>query len=224
MNPTAVKEAVKNNFPMEKFVNVWWASGDDDARAGEAGAKGFKTLNWHAAGADFGVIKDIQKFVVDKGKSQAAKDKIGDRSLQPRRLQLDADRRSDPHRAEDHRQEGGDRRGRPSRAGGLNVDAARLKEMGMEGFAAPMKVTCERPQRPPPGLRAAVGRHQVGEGLRLDRADEGQGAAAARGRRQGLCREERRLAEAHGSLRRQVVRRTCHPRRSRKRSIGDPAA
>jgi branched-chain amino acid transport system substrate-binding protein len=44
MNPTAVKEAVKNGFPMEKMVGVWWAGGDDDARAGEAGAKGYKSL------------------------------------------------------------------------------------------------------------------------------------------------------------------------------------
>ena len=52
---------------MDKLVGVWWAGGDDDARAGGAEAKGYKTLNFHAAGADFPVIQDIQKHVVDKG-------------------------------------------------------------------------------------------------------------------------------------------------------------
>ncbi len=32
MNPTAVKEAAKINFPMDKFVGVWWSGGEDDAR------------------------------------------------------------------------------------------------------------------------------------------------------------------------------------------------
>ena len=78
MNPTAVKEAAKINFPMDKFVGVWWAGGDDDARGGGEGAKGYKTLNFHAVGADFPVIQDIQKHVVDKGKSKAPKDKVGE--------------------------------------------------------------------------------------------------------------------------------------------------
>src|SRR5262252_4299256 len=34
MNPTAVKEAIKINYPMDHFVGVWWAGGDDDARPG----------------------------------------------------------------------------------------------------------------------------------------------------------------------------------------------
>ena len=46
MNPTAVKEAVRNGFPIDKLVGVWWAGGDDDARAGGAEAKGYKTLNF----------------------------------------------------------------------------------------------------------------------------------------------------------------------------------
>ncbi len=78
MNPTAVKEAVKINFPMDKLVGVWWAGGDDDARAGGPEAKGYKSLNFNAAGADFPVIQDIIKHVVDKGKSLAPKDKVGE--------------------------------------------------------------------------------------------------------------------------------------------------
>ncbi|MFM8989347.1 MAG: ABC transporter substrate-binding protein, partial [Alphaproteobacteria bacterium] len=78
MNPTAVKEAAKNNYPMDKLVGVWWAGGDDDARGGEAGGKGYKSLNFHGVGADFPVIRDIQKHVVDKGLSKVPQDKIGE--------------------------------------------------------------------------------------------------------------------------------------------------
>ena len=48
MQPTAIKEAVKVGYPMEKFVSIWWPNEDDAKGAGE-GANGFKTLNWHAA-------------------------------------------------------------------------------------------------------------------------------------------------------------------------------
>ena len=76
-----------------------------------------------------------------RAKSLAAKDKVGS-VLQPRRLQFDADRRRHPHRAE-VTGKGRYRRGRPSRSESLNIDAARLKEMGMEGFAGPVKLTCQ---------------------------------------------------------------------------------
>ena len=40
MNPTAVKEATKINYPMDKFVSVYWGGGEDDARPTGAEAKG----------------------------------------------------------------------------------------------------------------------------------------------------------------------------------------
>ena len=56
MNPTAVKEAAKIRFPMDKFIGVWWSGGEDDARPAGEGAKGYKTLNFNAVGADFPVL------------------------------------------------------------------------------------------------------------------------------------------------------------------------
>ena len=54
------------------------AGGDDDARAGGPEAKGYKSLNFNAAGTNFPVIQDIIKHVVEKGKSLAAKEKVGE--------------------------------------------------------------------------------------------------------------------------------------------------
>ncbi len=45
MNPTAVKEAAKINFPMDKLVGVWWSGGEDDARAGGAAGEGLLSLD-----------------------------------------------------------------------------------------------------------------------------------------------------------------------------------
>jgi len=143
MNPTAVKEAVKNAFPMDRFVNVWWASGDDDARAGEAGAKGLKGLTFNASGNEFPVIKDIQKHVVDKGQSKADKNKVGEqlynRGVYNSMLIAEAIRTAQALTGKKAVTGEDVRRGFES----LNITEARLKEMGMDGFAAPVKLSCK---------------------------------------------------------------------------------
>ncbi len=45
----------------------------------------------------------------------------------------------------------------------INIDAARLKELGLEGFGRPIAALLRRPQRPPPGLHAGMGRREMGE-------------------------------------------------------------
>ena len=32
MNPTAIKEATKINYPMDHFIGIWWSGSEDDAR------------------------------------------------------------------------------------------------------------------------------------------------------------------------------------------------
>ena len=84
------------------------------------------------------------KHVVDKGKSQTQKDKVGENFYNRGVLQLRDRRRSDPQRAAHHRQEGGDRRGRAARLRDAHDHATRAgRRSGLEGFAAPMKVTCD---------------------------------------------------------------------------------
>ena len=142
MNPTAVKEAVKINYPMDKLVGVWWAGGDDDARGGGAEAKGYKSLNFHAAGANFPVIADIQKHVVDKGKSQVDKAKVGEnlynRGVYNSMLIAEAIRNAQKITGKKAVTGEDVRRGMES----LEITEARLKEIGMDGYAAPVKVSC----------------------------------------------------------------------------------
>src|SRR5438105_12408594 len=76
--PTAVQEAAKNGYPMDHFIGVWWSGSEDDARPAGQGAKGYLSLNINNVGANYPAIQDIIKHLVDKGKSQTPKDKVGE--------------------------------------------------------------------------------------------------------------------------------------------------
>jgi branched-chain amino acid transport system substrate-binding protein len=142
MNPTAVREAVRTNFPIDRLVGVWWAGGDEDARAGGAAAAGYKSLNFHGAGADYGVIEDIITHVHDKGLSRFPRDRVGDnlynRGIYNSMLVAEAIRTAQEITGKTVVNGEDVRRGLEN----LNVTEERLAEMGMEGFAAPLQVTC----------------------------------------------------------------------------------
>ena len=206
MNPTAVKRASENGYPMDHFIGIWWSGSDDDARGGGTAAKGYLALNFSGLGSNYPAIQDIKKYIVDKGKSQVEKDKFADTFYNRGVFNSVLVARSHPQCAEDHRQEGGDRAGRPPRPRDpqhhrRGLDQARLPELR---HADPRHL--RRPQRPQRRLHAAVGRQAVASGLRLDPADEGQGRAVAAVGGGRLRQEEHRLAEAQRSLRQAAVR------------------
>jgi branched-chain amino acid transport system substrate-binding protein len=141
MNGAAIKEAVRSGYPMDKFYSVWWP-GEDDARSGGAGAKGFKMLNWHAVGANFPAIQDIQKHVVDKGLSKAPKDKVGE-LLYNRGVYnslLIAEGIATAQKLTGKKAVTGEdvRRGMEN----IKLDPARLKELGLEGFTDQLVLSC----------------------------------------------------------------------------------
>ena len=141
MNAAAVKEAVKANFPMDKFVSIWWP-GENDALAGGDGAKGFKELNWHGAGADYPAFADIKKHVIDTGKSQAGAGEFGG-TLYGHGVynsMLIAEAIATAQKITGKKVVTGEdvRRGLEN----INLDEARLKAIGLEGFATPFKITC----------------------------------------------------------------------------------
>jgi branched-chain amino acid transport system substrate-binding protein len=144
MNPTAVKEATKIRFPMDKFYGIWWSGGDDDARGGGAQAKGYRTLNFHGTtGTDYPALQDIKKYVLDAGKSETDPAKFGEnfynRGVYNSVLVAEAIRTAQ------------ELTGKPvinaedMRAGleALDITEERIKEIGLEGFMRPVKVTCE---------------------------------------------------------------------------------
>ena len=207
MNPTAVKEAAKIGFPMGRLVGVWWSGNDDDARPAGPEAKGYSSLDLNAVGTDFPVIQDILKYVVDKGKSQiTSKDKVGEnfynRAIWNSVLIAEAIRNAQKITGKKVVNGEDVRRGFEA----LDITPARMKELGMEGFAAPVKLSCAD--------------HNGHGGISLvewdgtkwntkvpsDTADQGQGAAADQLDRRGICESQYRLAEADRAMRQVVVR------------------
>ena len=143
MNPTAVSEAAKNNYPMGRLVGNWWAGSDDDARPAGAGGKGYLSLDFNQVGQNFPVIQDILKHVVNAKKSQVASaDKVGENFYNRGVLNsvYIAEGIRNAQRITGKKVITGEdmRRGLET----LNITQARLKELGMEGFAAPVSVTC----------------------------------------------------------------------------------
>jgi branched-chain amino acid transport system substrate-binding protein len=141
MNGTAIKEAARVGYPMDKFVSIWWPS-EDDARGAGAAAKGFKELNWHAVGTNFPAIQDIQKTVNDKGLSKASKDKVGEllynRGIYNSILIAEGIRNAQKLTGKKAVTGEDVRRGLES----ISLDAARWKELGLDGFAGPIALSC----------------------------------------------------------------------------------
>jgi branched-chain amino acid transport system substrate-binding protein len=141
MNPTALKEAARINFPMKKFISIWWPSEDDARSAGDA-AKGFRTLNWHGVGAEFKALKDIQTLVVDKGLSRSSKDRVG-QVLYNRGVYnsiLIAEAIANAQKLTGKKAVTGEdvRRGLET----IDLSAARLEQLGFKDFTTPIKITC----------------------------------------------------------------------------------
>lgn len=144
MNPTAIKEAAKIRFPMDKFIGVWWSGGDDDVRpAGDSG-KGYKSINFHGTGTNYPAIQDVLKYVVKAGKSQVENEARVGENLYNRGIinaVYIAEAIATAQKLTGKKVVNAEdvRRGLEN----MNLSEARLKELGLEGFTIPVKVTCE---------------------------------------------------------------------------------
>ncbi len=76
MNQTAIKEAANINFPMDHFIGNWWSGAEIDTVPAGKASMNYKSAAFSAAGKDFPVIKDIEKYVYAKGNG-AGEDTIG---------------------------------------------------------------------------------------------------------------------------------------------------
>lgn len=143
MNPTAIKEAIKTRFPMDRFIGVWWAGSDDDAAAGGMDAKGYRALNFAGVGMEFQALKDIKQYVVDAGKSQTDPETMGSTLYNIGVLNsvlIAEGIRSAQEYSGKKQITGADMRDGLER---LDLSAERLAELGLDNFAHPMQVTCE---------------------------------------------------------------------------------
>ncbi len=144
MNSTAIKEAVKIRFPLDRFIGNWWSGAHADLRTVGAAGKGYMAANFSGIGQDFGAVQDVIKYVVDKGKSQVkSKDLVGDvlynRGLFNAVVVAEAIATAQKMTGKKNIT------GADMRVGleNFNLSEARLKELGLEGFTAPIKASCK---------------------------------------------------------------------------------
>jgi branched-chain amino acid transport system substrate-binding protein len=144
MNGVAVKEAASIGYKMDHLVGNWWSGSESDVIPAAEGAKGFKSMTFHAPGAGFKVHQDVIKHVYDKGKGSTKKESLGEvyhnRGMINAMLNSEAIRtamakynlKSAPN-------------GEQVRWGfeNLNLTEQRLDQLGMKGMVRPVRVTCE---------------------------------------------------------------------------------
>ncbi len=143
MNPSAIKSAAGVGFPMARFFSIWYPSDADLRSVGEA-ANGFKTLNWHNVGQNYPLIQDILKHVVAKGKSRVgAPGEVGEliynHGVYNSMIIAEAIRSAQRITGKKVVDGADVRRGLES----LDITAARLKEIGLDGFTEPLKLSCK---------------------------------------------------------------------------------
>jgi len=144
MNPTALKAAAKIGYPRDKIIGVWWSGAEEDVIPAGAAAKGYISAGFNAPGADFPVMKDIQKYVYAKGKGEFD-DKSRFGSIYHTRGVVAGIVTAEAIRVAQSRfGKGKPITGEQMRWGieNLNIDDKRLKELGAVGLMPPIKVSC----------------------------------------------------------------------------------
>src|SRR5437667_2022914 len=144
MNPTALKAAAKIAYPREKIVRVWWSGAEEDVLPAGTAAKGYISSGFNAPGSDFPVMKDIKKFVYDKGKGEF-EDKARFGSIYHTRGVVAGIVTTEAIRvAQAKFGKGKPITGEQMRWGieHSNIDDKRLKELGATGLMPTLKVPC----------------------------------------------------------------------------------
>ncbi len=143
MNQVAVKEAAAIGYKMDHLVGNWWSGSESDVVAAADGAKGFKSMTFHAAGPGFKVHQDVLKLLYDKGKGATKRELVGEvyynRGMINAMLNIESVRTAmlkygnKPLTSEQVRWG----------FENLNLTEQRIEQIGMKGMMRPLRVSCE---------------------------------------------------------------------------------
>ncbi|MEM6587421.1 MAG: ABC transporter substrate-binding protein [Pseudomonadota bacterium] len=143
MNQVAIQEAVNIRFPMENFIGIWWSGSENDVKAAGADANGYKALTFHNLGSDYPIYGDIQKYLVDTGKTAGAGDQVGtvlyNRGMYAAMLAAEAIKTAQGiHGVSDITSQ-------QMRDGmeALEITEAKMAALGLPNFGPEFKVSCE---------------------------------------------------------------------------------
>ncbi len=136
-----LKEAARVGFPRDHIIGVWWCGSEEDVVPAGAAAKGYISTNFHGVGQDFPLIQEILEKIYMKNKGNLPVTRVGtvyyNRGVIEGILTVEALRTA-------YKKFG------PKPVNGeqvkwalehLNIDDARLKEIGAQGFMPPIKTS-----------------------------------------------------------------------------------
>ena len=130
---------------MDHMVGNWWSGSESDVVPAGDGAKGYKSMAFHAAGPGFRVHQDIIKHVYDKGKGAYGNDRARIGEVFYNRTLINAMLNTEAIRTAMGRFGNKPLAGEQVRWGfeNLNLTEQRLEQLGMKGMMRPLRVTCE---------------------------------------------------------------------------------
>lgn len=144
MNPVAIKTAAKMGFPRDHILGVWWAGSEEDVIPAGDAAKGYVTAAFSASGTNFPVMQEIVKKVYGANKGNLEdKSRVGSiyhtRGITYAIMIVEAIRQ-----AQNHFGKGKVMSPEQVRWGleHLDLNEARLKELGASGLFPPVKTSC----------------------------------------------------------------------------------
>ena len=144
MNSTSIKEAIAVSYPRLQMYGVWWSSAEPDVLPAEAAAKGYNGITLgHSSEKGLPVHKDMLKHLYDKGKGTSAKkEEVG--SVLYNRGMLSALLLVEGIKVAQGKYGKRVVTGEEVRWGveNLNIDAAKIKALGVEGMMQPVKTSC----------------------------------------------------------------------------------
>jgi len=144
MNPVAIKAAVKTGFPVDHLVGNIWSNSEEDVRPAGGAGKGYISITTHPSGTTFPVLQEIKKYVVDAGKGNLQDSKrFG--SVYYNLGVINGILNVEAVRVAQQKFGKQPLKGEQTRWGfeNLNIDEARLKELGALGLLQPIKLSCE---------------------------------------------------------------------------------
>ena len=142
MNPTAIREAARVDFPRTRMVGVWWAGSEEDTLPAGAAAKGYIAAGFHPAGRDWPLFDEIHELVYGRGKGNLSITRIGsvlyNRGVVMGLISAEAIRTAQAKFGQRTLS------GAEIRWGMENLDMtpSRIAALGATGFVPPFKISC----------------------------------------------------------------------------------
>jgi branched-chain amino acid transport system substrate-binding protein len=143
MNSAAIKHAAAVGFPRDKMIGVWWSGSEPDVRPAGNDATGYKSLMLQPGSGKSPVHADIERYVYARGKGSGKADEIGqvlyNIGLVGAMLGVEGIRNAQ------------EKFGKKPLTGEqvrwglehLDLNMARIKELGFEAMMMPIKVSCD---------------------------------------------------------------------------------